>query len=230
MSNLAGTIVFITYLGTASFLIEYEGTTIITDPGDFLTGRLTEDMAGSLDAIDAILVTHADFDHTNRIRNIQDIERIPIVGPRALVSMLPGYTVLTDRNYRIGGISITRLKSVHGVRHDVEHWAYIIAMGDVSLCFLGDAYRVSEFPDTIPDVAFVTVGGLESNPKNGAALVASLGAAFAIPMHWEVLLRTSDRAEEFCGEASRKVPMIGCYIPQFNKRFSIRKSDRIVIE
>ena len=230
MSNLVGTIVFITYLGTASFLIEYEGTTIITDPGDFLTGRLTEDMASALGTIDAIVVTHADFDHTNRIRNIQDAERIPIVGPRALVSMLPSHTVITDRNCQIGTISITRLESVHGVRHDVEHWAYIIAMGDVSLCFLGDAYRVSGFPDRIPDVAFVTVGGLEANPQNGAALVASLGAALAIPMHWEVLFRTNDRAEEFCREASRRVPAIGCYIPQFNKKFSIGKSDRIVIE
>ncbi len=206
--------ILITYLGTACFLMDVAGTRILTDPGDLLTARLTEDRARSLRGIDLVLVTHADPDHTNRLRSIPGIGSLPVLAPETVKRRFPDLTVLTDREYRLGGITVHSLPSVHGLRRAVDHRAYEISGGGRTIVFLGDAVQVQGAVTMNPDALFVTIGGLDADIRNALAIVRSVRPRTVIPMHWEGLFRQNRKARDFARALALEPAAPLCIIPE----------------
>jgi L-ascorbate metabolism protein UlaG (beta-lactamase superfamily) len=93
-------VIYITYLGTACFLFDFGGYKVLTDPGDFFTNRFTIEQASNLKGVDLVLVSHADFDHTNRLEYIPGIEKIPIFGTESVKKGYPHLNVNTDAAVR----------------------------------------------------------------------------------------------------------------------------------
>jgi L-ascorbate metabolism protein UlaG (beta-lactamase superfamily) len=223
MSALLQAIVYITYLGTASFVMDAGDTRIITDPGDFFTSRLDAKKIAAIEGIDLVMVTHADFDHTNRLLDIKGIDLLPVVGTKSVKASFPKLNIITEESYDIDGVSIKRIGSIHGVRHDVDHSSYLIETGGIAILFLGDAYRLINPLKEHVDLMFVTIGGFEASPENAMKLVSEIEPDIVIPMHWEVLFRTDEPAQRFAKLIEKSGMNTRCVIPAFDKKMTILK-------
>ena len=212
----------VTYLGTASFVLDISGTRILTDPGDLFTDRFSQKKARTLHDVDLILVTHSDLDHTNRLGLIPGVAGIHTMAPSSVHERFPGLRIITDEKHSVKGITITALRSVLGVRHGIPHRSYAIDYGDLSICFLGDAYELVDWPERTPDVLFVTIGGCEADAERAMKLVGLLKPAAVVPMHWEVLFRSDRKARKFQRAMKERFPAIRCVVPAFDTPFGVR--------
>jgi L-ascorbate metabolism protein UlaG (beta-lactamase superfamily) len=217
MHQIPPTVLLLTYLGTASFLFQFGGMTILTDPGDFLTGRLTEEKAAQLHGVDLILLTHADFDHSNRLKFIPGAESIPILGPLGAKDSFKEYEYLTDEELDFGAVKVKKIKTSHGVRHDVPHTGFALTFGKTVIDMLGDGYDIEEAVDPHPDYLFLTIGGMETNVENGLKNTGILMPQTVIPMHWEILFRDDGKAREFKKAVEARYPTIRCLIPPYDQ-------------
>jgi L-ascorbate metabolism protein UlaG (beta-lactamase superfamily) len=221
--------IFITYLGTASFLFESEDVRLITDPGDLFTNRFTRQKACALDNIDLIAITHCDFDHTNRLKYISNATKIPIIGPDNIKAALPSFNIIKGNEFRTQGLSVKKIKSIHGLRHNVEHASFIIKIGGITICFMGDAYKIiGDVQDSI-DMLFVAVSGIESSPENQAVLARKLKPQAVIPMHWERILRREKPAHRIKKLLENSAQPIKCHIPEYGKKFEVSKNNDFII-
>jgi L-ascorbate metabolism protein UlaG (beta-lactamase superfamily) len=215
----------ITYYGTACFVLEYAGTRILTDPGDFFTNRLTRAKASTIEDINLVIVTHADFDHVNRLAGIPGIETIMIFGTESVKREFPLLTVDTNPEIEIHGARVRRIRANHALRPAVDHTAYLITFPGTSILFCGDASELGETPGSSPDFTFVTICGSEANPQNAVKIVKDTDTRCAIPMHWEVFFRDMSLVREFIrlldslnktDEGRRR-----CFVPQYDTTIMI---------
>jgi L-ascorbate metabolism protein UlaG (beta-lactamase superfamily) len=213
--------VLLTYLGTACFLLEYDGVAVLTDPGDFLTRRLTAEKAKSLPDVDLVLITHADFDHVNRLRYVPGIKGIPIMGPESVRKAFPDLNYLAGDEASVGGIRIKKIETAHGVRHAVPHTGYAIEAGEKVIYDLGDGYDIGEAVPRHPDYLLVTIGGLESNVGNALKNVGVLEPRYVIPMHWEGLSRWDAKARALKLEIAGAYPLVNCLIPPYDTAINL---------
>jgi L-ascorbate metabolism protein UlaG (beta-lactamase superfamily) len=217
INQIPPAVLLLTYLGTASFLFQYNGMKILTDPGDFLTGRLTAEKAGQLYGVDLILLTHADFDHSNRLKYIPGATSIPILGPCGARDSFKEYRYLTDAEFELGGIRINKIRTSHGLRHDIPHTGFAVTFGKITVYMLGDGYDIEEVLNPHPDYLFLTIGGMETNIENGLRNTAILMPGTVVPMHWEVLFRCDGKAREFKKALGERYPSIKCLIPPYER-------------
>ncbi len=228
MSPIIHAMVYITYLGTASFVIEGDGTRLLTDPGDFLTARFQAGKAEGLTSIDMVIVTHADFDHTNRLSFIPGVNAMPVVGTASVRDAFPTLRVITEDSYGGDGIEVRRIKSIHGFRHDVDHSSYLIRIAGLTLLFMGDAYRlVGEITEHV-DIMFVTIGGFEATPANAVRLVSEIKPDTVIPMHWELFARTDEPAIRFRGLLEKTGMKVRCIIPIIDETITVTKANELI--
>jgi L-ascorbate metabolism protein UlaG (beta-lactamase superfamily) len=221
MHEIPPTVILLTFLGTACFLFQYDGMKILTDPGDFFTGRLTEEKAGQLSGIDLILITHADFDHVNRLRFIPGISDIPVLGPCGAKDSFGEYRYLTDEDLVFGEIRIRKIKTDHGMRHDVPHTGFALTLGKTAIYMLGDGYNIGEALPPRPDYLFLTISGMESNIENGLKNTGILMPGTVIPMHWETLFRDDGKARGFRKAVEERYPSIRCIIPPHDQAINL---------
>ncbi len=183
----------IRYFGTACFILEYQGKIICIDPGDFLTARLTKLQASSLPPCDLILVSHADFDHRNRLALVPRKPGCTILGTKELANSFPSLDVDASGRYETDWITVDALPVTHALRPRVEHVGFRIVLNGKTLLFMGDGHTAQAPLPKFPDYLFVTIGGFKANPASAAALAISLDARNVIPMHWERLFRSASR-------------------------------------
>ena len=102
----AAALLLITYLGTASFILDIGGMRILTDPGDFFTARFTAAKARDVRDIDLVLITHGDFDHVNRLTHVPGSEHIIVLAPETVKNRMPSHNVSTDAEYIRGDVRV----------------------------------------------------------------------------------------------------------------------------
>jgi L-ascorbate metabolism protein UlaG (beta-lactamase superfamily) len=217
-------VLLITYLGTASFLFDFGETKLLTDPGDFFTERLTPEKARSIAGVDLICLTHAHFDHSNRLADIPNSKGIPVLAPETAKAQFAGYDLRTEEDFRFGDLRIRAYRTVHGVSHWEDHRSYLIEREGFRLCFLGDAYAVDPgFVDLAyaSDLLFVTLGTFETNPENALRNIALLRPKRVVAMHWEALLRGDQKAREFAKTLAALYPSMECIVPEIGGTFAI---------
>jgi L-ascorbate metabolism protein UlaG (beta-lactamase superfamily) len=195
-----------TYVGHATVLIELDGARLLTDP--VLRDRVLHlrrapaAVVPPLGELDAVLVSHAHWDHLDR-RSLERLGRdVRIVIPRGAGKLVRrrgfGSVVELDLGDRaeVGSVSVTATQADHdagrgplGTR--APAFGYLIE-GTRRVYFAGDTDLFPELAELAPvDLALLPVAGWgprvpagHLDPRRAAEAARLLGARAAVPIHW----------------------------------------------
>jgi L-ascorbate metabolism protein UlaG (beta-lactamase superfamily) len=197
------------YIGHATVLLELDGVRIITDP--FLRDRLgplerhgpLPDPA-SIGPVDLVLISHGHPDHFDR-RSLAALEGRPtVIVPRGLGRTVRRWTAGDVVELRAGqatqarGIPVQATKARHWISPGAPRAQPLgFVMGQSArVWFAGDTGRhggIRELRGGV-DVALLPVwtwgphlGPGHLGPEDAAAVLAEIGAAAAVPIHWGTL-------------------------------------------
>ena len=206
-----------TYYGHACFLLDDGAKKILVDP--FLTGNPLAAINERDVQADYILVTHAHGDHIGDAPNIAVRTGATVVGiPEimdfggqrvATIGMNLGGTVKTE----FGFIRMVPALHSSGIGGGIA-CGYVIGVGGKVVYFAGDTSLFSDMKligarDKI-DYAILPIGGhYTMDPVDAAKAVEFLGAANAIPVHyntWDIIKQNPDEFVKLV--ASAKVHVV----------------------
>ncbi len=169
----------LTYLGHATFLIQYGGTSVLIDPYQPDFGSY-----GKIDLnADAVLISHEHTDHNYS----------PGGGQGATV--LRGLTTDGDWHkvdYRLAELQIANVEgTLHG-QNLGKNSVFVLTTPDLRLAYLGDIGHTLQEGEIAqignPDVLFIPVGGHYTiPPREALELIAQLSPAVVIPMHYKTV-------------------------------------------
>ncbi len=177
----------VTFIGHSSFFLQIGGKNILVDPNFarwiFVLKRLRRPglRLGDLPPIDAVLVSHAHFDHLDRpsLRAIARLsrrksgKRPAIIVPRNVRDIVSdlGYGPIVElewwQNFQLGNVEITHVPSRHwGARmvRDMHRGfgGYVLRAGQHSLYHAGDTAYFEGFREIgeqlEPEVALLPIG------------------------------------------------------------------------
>jgi L-ascorbate metabolism protein UlaG (beta-lactamase superfamily) len=224
----------LTWLGHSTVVIDIDGTRLVTDP--VLRRRvwhLRRDSAVDvrvLGALDAILVSHAHFDHLDHA-SFRCLDRsLPVVVPRGMGKLLRRWgfarvdEVGAGDELEAGGV---RLRVTHA-EHESSRWPLTprsaslgyVADGSTSVYYAGDTDLFAGMAELGPvGVAVLPISGWgprlpagHLNPGRAAEALQLLRAKIAVPVHWGTFRtpfgpRPDDRpAREFARAAAELAP------------------------
>ena len=203
----------VTWIGHASFLIQFSDTSVLVDPNWALWhGFVKRQRKPGLDIkllpfVDLVLVSHAHFDHMHK-KSLKVVDsREGIVVPKsnaALVRKLGFHRVIEmdiwDR-LMFGELEVTHTPSHHwGARyiHDThrDYGGYLIRSGGITVFHCGDSAYFDGFTEIGErhhiDIALLPIGAYNTpsgrdvhmNPEEALQAFIELGAGFMIPMHY----------------------------------------------
>ncbi len=203
----------ITWIGHASFFLQFAGHSVIVDPnwakwhGPVRRQRQPGLSLRAVPEVDLVLVTHAHFDHLHKpsLRILK--AREGIVVPRGSGSLVRRLGFHTTHEMKIwdrldfGELEIIHTPCHHwGARfiHDThrDYGGYIVRAGGKSVFHCGDSAYFDGFTDIGKrfeiDIALMPIGAYESpsgrdvhmNPEEAMRAFADLGAKVIIPMHY----------------------------------------------
>jgi L-ascorbate metabolism protein UlaG (beta-lactamase superfamily) len=222
-------------VGHATVLIDLDGVRLLTDPvlrpRILHLQRATPVTPDALRGIDAVLVSHAHWDHLD-LPSLDRLGReMPVVVPRGLGRILQRrrFSQVTEveegESVRIGGLAVTAVHAEHeGGR--VPFGARAAALGFV----VAGSRRVYFAGDTDLFDAMAQLGALDAallpvagwgpklgpghlDPAGAARAAALLRTRLAVPIHWGTLAAIGRRpgrtpAEEFEQLASEVAPEV----------------------
>jgi len=203
----------ITWIGHASFLIQFASANIVIDPnwalwhGIVKRSRMPGIPLDHLPPIDAVLVTHAHFDHLHK-RSLRFIHaRHGVMVPRGSARLVRAldFTQVVEMGvwdeWRNGGLQIIHTPAYHwGARylHDThrDYGGYIIRCDGHSIFHCGDSayfdgFRTIGAAQNV-DIALLPIGAYDTpsgrdvhmNPEEALQAFEDLGAHTLIPMHY----------------------------------------------
>jgi L-ascorbate metabolism protein UlaG (beta-lactamase superfamily) len=203
----------ITWIGHASFFLQFDGHSVIVDPnwakwhGPVKRSRKPGLDLHGLPEVDLVLVTHAHFDHLHKpsLKILQAREGIVVPrGSGSLVRRLgfpATYEMKIWDDMNFGELEVIHTPSHHwGARfiHDThrDYGGYIVRSGGKSVFHCGDSAYFDGFKEIGRryeiDVALMPIGAYASpsgrdvhmNPEEAVRAFADLGAKALIPMHY----------------------------------------------
>jgi L-ascorbate metabolism protein UlaG (beta-lactamase superfamily) len=196
----------IEYVGHATVLVDLDGVRLLTDP--LLRNRvahlrrLAPVPARTGRGVDAVLISHAHYDHLD-LPSLEKLgKKLPVVVPRGLGGLLRKRRFESVLEVEVGetlAIGSLRIRAVHA-DHDgsrgpfgasADPVGYVIS-GSKSVYFAGDTDLFDEMAELGPvDVALVPIWGWgpglgsgHLDPARAAEAVARIRPALAIPIHW----------------------------------------------
>jgi L-ascorbate metabolism protein UlaG (beta-lactamase superfamily) len=210
----------LTWVGHSTVLLEVDGVRLLTDP--LLRTRVAHlrrvrpvDRA-SLGRVDAILISHAHYDHLD-VSSLKKLDRsIPVVAPRGVASVLrrSGRDRVSEaevgQELPFGGVAVRATPAEHagggGLRKS-EALGYLIR-GSASVYFAGDTDLFDGMAALGPiDLALLPVWGWgpslgsgHLDPRRAAAAVGLLRPRTAIPIHWGTYYPLHSRRGAFLTE------------------------------
>jgi L-ascorbate metabolism protein UlaG (beta-lactamase superfamily) len=197
----------LTYVGHATLLVDLDGVRLLTDPVlrrvvTHLRRRAPVD-PGALRDIDAILVSHAHYDHLD-IASLRRVgSDVPVVVPRGVGGVLrrSGFRRVTELpvgdELEVGALSVRAVPADHDGRRPpftrhAEAVGYVVT-GTNSVYFAGDTGLFDGMVDLAPvDLALIPVWGWgpdlgrgkHLDPERAAEAVAMIHPRVAVPIHW----------------------------------------------
>jgi L-ascorbate metabolism protein UlaG (beta-lactamase superfamily) len=197
----------IRYVGHSTVLVDLDGVRLLTDP--LLRSRVAHLRRRSpvdtsaLRGIDAVLVSHAHYDHLD-LPSLEKLgKKVPVVVPRGLAGLLRKRRFETvveveeGETFRIGELAVRAVPAEHaGGRGPLGASAaalgYVVS-GSTSVYFAGD----TDLFDGMADLGDLDVGlipvwgwgptlgkGGHLDPKRAAEAVRRLAVKIAVPIHW----------------------------------------------
>lgn len=203
----------ITWIGHASFFLQFAGHSVIVDPnwakwhGPVKRQRQPGLRLHEVPVVDLVLVTHAHFDHLHKpsLRMLQAREGIVVPdGSGKLVKRL-GFSAIHEMTVgdvlNFEQLEVTHTPSDHwGARflHDTHrnYGGYIVRAAGKSVFHCGDSAYFDGFEKIGKtqqiDIALMPIGAYEApsgrdvhmNPEEAVRAFADLGAKVLIPMHY----------------------------------------------
>lgn len=203
----------ITWIGHASFFLQFAGHSVMVDPnwamwhGPVKRQRLPGLRLHEVPEVDLVLVTHAHFDHLHKpsLRILQAREGIVVPrGSGKLVKRL-GFPAIHEMTawdeLRFDMLEVIHTPSHHwGARflHDThrDYGGYIVRAGGKSVFHCGDSAYFAGFAEIGKrykiDVALMPIGAYETpsgrdvhmNPEEAVRAFVDLGAKVLVPMHY----------------------------------------------
>jgi L-ascorbate metabolism protein UlaG (beta-lactamase superfamily) len=196
----------IEYVGHATVLVDLDGVRLLTDP--LLRNRVAHlRRSASVPArtgrgVDAVLISHAHYDHLDLPSLEKFGKKLPVVVPRGLGGLLRKRRFESVLEVEVGetlAIGSLRIRAVHA-DHDgsrgpfgasAEPVGYVIS-GSKSVYFAGDTDLFDGMAELGPvDVALVPIWGWgpglgsgHLDPTRAAEAIARIRPALAIPIHW----------------------------------------------
>ena len=196
----------IEYVGHASVVVDLDGVRLLTDP--LLRNRVAHLRravpvdAKALRGLDAVLISHAHYDHLD-LPSLERLgKKLPVVVPRGLGGLLRKrrfeavVEVELGEAIRIGALEVRAVQAEHeGSRGpfgaSADALGYVV-VGSKSVYFAGDTDLFDEMAGLGPvDVALVPIWGWgpelgagHLDPKRAAEAVALLRPELVVPIHW----------------------------------------------
>jgi L-ascorbate metabolism protein UlaG (beta-lactamase superfamily) len=196
----------IEYVGHSTVLIDLDGVRLLTDP--LLRNRIAHLRrtapvdARSRRGLNAVLISHAHYDHLD-LPSLERLgKKLPIVVPRGLGGLLRKrkfeavVEVEVGQTIRIGDLEVRAVPAEHeGSRGpfgaSADAMGYVI-VGSKSVYFAGDTDLFDGMSELAPvGIALLPiwgwgpgVGGGHLDPKRAAEAVALLRPDLVIPIHW----------------------------------------------
>ena len=196
----------IEYVGHATVFVDLDGVRLLTDP--LLRNRVahlrrsTPVSARSRRGVDAVLISHAHYDHLD-LPSLEKLGKsIPMVVPRGLGGLLRKrrfesvVEVEVGETLGIGELQIRAVQAVHdggrsplGVSADPV--GYVVS-GTKSIYFAGDTELFDGMTELGPvDIGLIPIwgwgpglGGGHLDPTRAAEAVARVEPGLVIPIHW----------------------------------------------
>ena len=215
----------ITWIGHATFLLQFAGHSVIVDPnwagwhGPVKRQRQPGLRLEDVPIVDLVLVTHAHFDHLHKpsLRILQAREGIVVPsGSRKTVRRL-GFPAVHELrvwdSLTFDQLEILHTPSHHwGARflHDThrDYGGYLVRAGGKSVFHCGDSAYFDGFKEIGRrheiDVALMPIGAYDApsgrdvhmNPEEAVRAFVDLGAKVLIPMHYATFHLGNEPHEE----------------------------------
>jgi L-ascorbate metabolism protein UlaG (beta-lactamase superfamily) len=198
----------LTYVGHATIAIEMGGATLITDPllrkRVWHLGRQKDNYDYKvLQEVDAVLISHAHWDHLD-IPSLKELgKHNRIIGPQGLSKLLSKHGFDNVEEIQIGGQSKLGLLEIEATyaKHNGSRYRFgppmdalgFIIKGPKKIYYAGDTEL---FPEMLYlaeslDIALLpvwgwgpTLGSGHMNPRQAAQSLEMLSPEIAIPIHW----------------------------------------------
>jgi L-ascorbate metabolism protein UlaG (beta-lactamase superfamily) len=195
------------FVGHATVFVDLDGVRLLTDP--LLRNRVAHlrrsspVAASSLRGVDAVLISHAHYDHLD-LPSLERLgKKLPIVVPRGLGGLLRKkrfesiLEVEVGETFAIGALEIRAVPAEHERSRgpfgaSADPLGYVIS-GSKSIYFAGDTDLFDGMRELgTPDLALVPIwgwgpglgGGGHLDPTRAAEAVARIRPKLVVPIHW----------------------------------------------
>lgn len=215
----------ITFVGHATFLIEMDGESILTDPNfsNKILGMPRLQPPGikpeNLPPLNAITVTHGHYDHLDIFSYKYFSTQTPIVAPEGLGDFFrkflpnPVTEISPWSEHKIGNIQVFTVPVKHqGFRLSGLTYrsttGFIFKKDDCSIFFPGDTAYSDHFTEIAKahkiDIALLPIGAYEPqwlmkkrhmNPEEALKAFEDLKARVMIPYHWGAFRFSAEKPE-----------------------------------
>jgi L-ascorbate metabolism protein UlaG (beta-lactamase superfamily) len=218
-SNRGNPVVRVSVIGNSTALIECNGVRILTDPyferwGNVAYRRLNppRPLGQQLRDVNAVLISHAHFDHVDRKYLVSLPPEIAVYGPRRTarwIALKCGHAVkglVPWQSVRVGDVVVTAVPA----HLSAPAVGFVVTAGGKSLYFAGDTYHGTFMREIArryrPDVCLmpVTTFRIPMTMGNRGALRAAhdLRPRVIIPIHLDIqprspLLRRQESVSSF---------------------------------
>jgi L-ascorbate metabolism protein UlaG (beta-lactamase superfamily) len=187
----------VSWIGHATLLVGIRGHWLLTDPvfSERLVGVLRRQVEpalapSELPPLDAILISHAHFDHLD-LPSLRRLSDAPLLVPSGLPAVLPRdlpqHRVIaldTWQSWTSGELRITAVPASHGDgRYLIDRWhkrthtGWVIEIGDRTVYFAGDTGYVAEQAREIGRRFQIDVGLIPVGPAGRTGWIERLRAS-----------------------------------------------------